>query len=273
MRDAADGSFTDVIAGLLDAGIKVAIIYGDRDYTCNWIGGERVAMAVDYDYAGAFADAGYQDIHINSSYVGGQVKQYGNFSFSRVYQAGHAVAAYQPETAYQIFRRAIFGVDIATGVFDTTTTENGTTSLNYTGSLGDIIHEAFGAAKNWDVETTETTIYSTNGSLTTFEVKNQDPGSPVVQCYTLALNSTCTPEQIRALREGTALVRDYILIDSNWTHLFPGVPGSNTSAADNTTGGKGTIGGASDAKSATARVGMVAMWSGMLVFGGVMVVL
>jgi len=39
--------------------------------------------------ASKFASAGYADINTNGSYVGGQVRQYGNFSFSRVYQAGH----------------------------------------------------------------------------------------------------------------------------------------------------------------------------------------
>jgi hypothetical protein len=36
-----------------------------------------------------FKKAGYSDIHTNTTYVGGSVRQYGNFSFSRVYDAGH----------------------------------------------------------------------------------------------------------------------------------------------------------------------------------------
>lgn len=36
-----------------------------------------------------FREAGYQDIVTNQTYVGGVVRQYGKFSFSRVFEAGH----------------------------------------------------------------------------------------------------------------------------------------------------------------------------------------
>jgi carboxypeptidase C (cathepsin A) len=52
---------------------------------------------------------------VNGFYNGCLVRQYGNFSFSRVFEAGHEVPAYQPETAYEIFRRAMFNLDIASG--------------------------------------------------------------------------------------------------------------------------------------------------------------
>lgn len=69
-------------------------MYGDRDFACNWIGGERAVLAVDYSGKEKFANAGYTPILVpDDSGVGvdifGQVKQYGNFSFSRIYQAGH----------------------------------------------------------------------------------------------------------------------------------------------------------------------------------------
>lgn len=78
----------DAISYLLDSGVKVALVYGDRDFACNWIGGEEVSLAVNYSMAENFRKAGYTPI-ISSVGVGGQVRQYGNFSFSRVYQAGH----------------------------------------------------------------------------------------------------------------------------------------------------------------------------------------
>jgi hypothetical protein len=183
------GGYLDDLAYILDNGIKVALIYGDRDWICNWVGGENVSLNVPYSQAKEFAAAGYTNISVNSSYVGGQVRQHGNFSFSRVFQAGHEVPAYQPETAYQIFHRAIFGMDIATG----------------------------------SVATSNNSNYSTTGSSTTFEVKNQDLGSPISQCYILALDTTCTDDQYYSVINGTALIHDYIVIDSNQSHLFPGV--------------------------------------------------
>ena len=36
------------IGQLLDNGVKVALVHGDRDYICNWLGGEAVSLDVPY---------------------------------------------------------------------------------------------------------------------------------------------------------------------------------------------------------------------------------
>ena len=72
-------------------------------------------MNVDYPDSEPFRAAGYQGIGVNDSYSCGEVRQYGNFSFSRIYDAGHLVPAYQPECAYRVFERVIKGLSIATG--------------------------------------------------------------------------------------------------------------------------------------------------------------
>jgi hypothetical protein len=77
------------ITYLLEKGVKVSLVYGDRDFACNWIAGERTSLAIEYSGSAAFRGAGYMPIITNSTYIGGQVRQYGNLSFSRVYQAGH----------------------------------------------------------------------------------------------------------------------------------------------------------------------------------------
>ena len=74
---------------LLDAGVKVALVYGDSDYQCNWYGGEALSLAIESDLLSAFSEAGYADIQTNESYVGGAVRQHGNLSFARVFDAGH----------------------------------------------------------------------------------------------------------------------------------------------------------------------------------------
>lgn len=91
------------------------MVYGDRDYRCNWLGGEAVALAADYKYAERFRETEYERLKTNGSYTGGEVRQYGKFSFSRIFEAGHGVSAYQPETVYRVFMRAMFGRDVATG--------------------------------------------------------------------------------------------------------------------------------------------------------------
>ena len=83
------GGMLEDIAYVLENGIKVAMVYGDRDYACNWMGGEASSLSIPYVYRDQFKQAGYAPIEVNGDYEGGRVRQYGNLSFSRVYQAGH----------------------------------------------------------------------------------------------------------------------------------------------------------------------------------------
>ncbi|KAL9111672.1 MAG: hypothetical protein Q9227_003946 [Pyrenula ochraceoflavens] len=168
---------------LLENNIKVSLVYGDRDFACNWLGGEAVSLALNYSHTDDFHAAGYQGIRTNDSYIGGQVRQYGNLSFSRVYESGHEVPAYQPETAYRIFMRALFNKDISTGTVDTASSAN----------------------------------YSTIGPSSSFHIKNEDPPDPPGLCYVLDPTSTCTDEQIDSILNGTALVHNWILADFNST--------------------------------------------------------
>jgi carboxypeptidase C (cathepsin A) len=106
------------LVNLLGNGVRVTLLYGDADYICNWMGGEAIAKAlagIADGYSPQFSEAGYAEVVVNSSYVGGAVKQYGNLSFVRIYDAGHQAPAYQPETAFTVFTRTILGTSIATG--------------------------------------------------------------------------------------------------------------------------------------------------------------
>ena len=227
-RSTVNGGYLQDLASILDSGIKLALIYGDRDYACNWLGGENVSLNVPYSQSEKFQDAGYANISTNASYIGGQVRQYGNFSFSRVFQSGHEVPAYQPETAYQIFTRAIFGTDIATGT----------------------------------ISTNDKPEYATEGSSTTFQVKNQDPGSPSFQCYILDLANTCTVDQMASVWDGSGLIHDYILIDKNQTHLFPGI-GNNDSPTATTTAATTPTGPAVPGKPGTKTGGVGTLETGL----------
>ncbi|KAI9804428.1 MAG: hypothetical protein M1825_001327 [Sarcosagium campestre] len=181
------GGFLEDLAYILDAGIKVAFMFGDRDYACNWIGGEEVSKAVKYSGTRRFNDAGYADIETNDSYVGGVVRQYGNFSFSRIFEAGHEVPAYQPQTAYEVFMRSLFSKDIATG------------KVSLSSEPG----------------------YSSKGPSSSFQIKNAVLGSPPPQCYVWAPTSTCNDEQYESLVNGSAVVKNFIVQDTNNTDPFP----------------------------------------------------
>ncbi|KAI4710780.1 hypothetical protein J4E89_004370 [Alternaria sp. Ai002NY15] len=116
--DSARGGALEAVADLLARGIKVGLIYGDADIICNWYGGQNNSLEIASrvpGYETAFKEAGYADIQVNESYVGGAVRQHGNLSFSRIYDSGHYVPTFQPETAFTVFSRIIHGDDISTG--------------------------------------------------------------------------------------------------------------------------------------------------------------
>lgn len=78
----------DAVGYLLDGGIKVTMMYGDRDYACNWVGGEKASLAIPYSRSSEFANAGYSPL-LTTDGFNGMTRQLGNFSFTRVFQAGH----------------------------------------------------------------------------------------------------------------------------------------------------------------------------------------
>lgn len=133
--------------------------------SCPWIGAEQLSLAANWTGAAAYRQSGYEEIHVNSTYVGGVAKQHGLLSFSRVFQAGHDVSWYQPETSFQIFNRAIFGRDIPTGKKN----------------LGRHRH----AAK-----------WSTKGPSSAYSWKERLPESPPVECYMYDITTTCAENQV-----------------------------------------------------------------------------
>ncbi|KAH8588366.1 Alpha/Beta hydrolase protein [Bisporella sp. PMI_857] len=163
---------------VLERGLKVAMVYGDRDYRCNWLGGEETSLQAEYSGAQRFRDSGYEWIVTNSSYVGGLVRQAGRFSFSRVFKAGHYVHAQQPETVYRIFNRAIFNADIATGTVS--------------------------ASRNPE--------YRTRGPKSSFGIKNVLLPSGKQECSTWQVGMSCSQGQIAALKDGTGRVSDYLAV-------------------------------------------------------------
>lgn len=173
-------------------------MYGDRDYPCNWVGGEAVSLSIPWSHSAEFANAGYTPLLVGGAGdvdngaevdVKGMTRQYGNFSFTRVFQAGHEVPAYQPQAAYEIFKRATFGFDIPTGLIET----NG-----------------YGNGEGDDDESGEE--FSTVGPSDIWHIKGTPPLEPVEpRCYILA-PETCVPEVWAAVMNGTAVVEDWFVV-------------------------------------------------------------
>lgn len=107
-------NFLEDLEEILNSGVRVSLIYGDADYICNWYGGEAVSKQVNYTYTEQFNAAGYAAMTVDGVQYG-ETREYGNFSFTRVYEAGHEVPYYQPIAALALFNRTINGYDTATG--------------------------------------------------------------------------------------------------------------------------------------------------------------
>ena len=99
---------------LLNSSVRVALYHGDADYICNWFGGQAVSLQVGYTHSAEFRAAGYAPFVVDGTEYG-QVRQYGNFSFMTIYEAGHEVPFYQPLASLELFRRVLGNLDIATG--------------------------------------------------------------------------------------------------------------------------------------------------------------
>jgi hypothetical protein len=82
------------------------------------------------------------------------------------------------------------------------------------------------------VSTTDNKDYSTTGPSSTWQIKNEVPDSPVPTCYVRAFASSCTPEQQKAVLNGTALVKDWVVIDTNIRGPGNDTAGNGTSSAD-----------------------------------------
>ena len=171
------------LANLLALGVRVAFLYGDRDYICNWLGGEAVSFSVAAQLSTymPFYTAGYGDIVVNESYVGGAVRQYGNLSFSRIYDAGHLIPAYQPETAFTVFTRVIMGTEISTG------------------------------------EPVDLATFASTGDANATHT-NTAPDQADPTCWLRNIQGTCDEDQTKMLRNGQGVIINGILYEdeSDW---------------------------------------------------------
>jgi Serine carboxypeptidase len=207
--DYVRGGAIEDLGYILESGVKVALIYGDRDFACPWIGGENVSLHIPWTGQANFQESGYTGIQVNESYVGGQVRQYGNLSFARVYEAGHEVPAYQPETAYEIFRRVMNNLDVATGQVTT------------------------GPALTLRT-------YSSDGISSTWGIKNEIPAPVTPECYILS-PPTCTEEELSKVVTGDAFIKDYIVVNDVNNASSTSVPNPNATSKPKTSTGSNNL--------------------------------
>ncbi|KAF2733964.1 alpha/beta-hydrolase [Polyplosphaeria fusca] len=174
--DFARGGQKGMLEGLVDAGVRVAVVHGDRDYQCNWMAGEALSLGLETGIQDEFGRAGYAEIKEEGGEAVGLVKQYGGLAFAVVWQAGHEIPYYQPRASYEIFNRVMEGRDVATG----------------------------------EVEACEG--YSSVGRADAWVEQEYREETEEPKCYVWDVLETCTKEQTEVLRSGSAVTENFILV-------------------------------------------------------------
>lgn len=94
-------SLSPKVTDLLNAGLDTLVYSGDKDYICNWRGGEKWTNEVPWDSHDEYSQAQYSDWNVNGK-AAGQLKTVKNLKFLRVYDAGHMVPMNQPVNALEM---------------------------------------------------------------------------------------------------------------------------------------------------------------------------
>ncbi|KAI6041478.1 Alpha/Beta hydrolase protein [Pisolithus marmoratus] len=101
-------SFLPELSQLVNSGLKVLIWAGDADIICNWVGVYAAVLAMDWYGNKELNNTSLTNITLNGTPIA-SVANVDNFTFARVFGAGHEVPAFQPAAALEIFTQVIRG--------------------------------------------------------------------------------------------------------------------------------------------------------------------
>lgn len=92
------------VSYLLDNGVHVLVYSGNKDFICNWRGGEAWTNGLKWQHAEEFRNASFVNwTQGNSTF--GEMKVAENLVFLKVFDAGHMVPMDQPEAALDMLNR------------------------------------------------------------------------------------------------------------------------------------------------------------------------
>lgn len=94
-------NLAEKVTDILYTGADVLVYSGDKDFICNWRGGEKWTNELGWNGQAEYAQAKYANWTVNGKSAG-SLKTYKNLKFLRVFDAGHMVPMNQPEAAAQM---------------------------------------------------------------------------------------------------------------------------------------------------------------------------
>lgn len=89
------------VSNLLNKGVQVLVYNGDKDYICNWEGSQVWVNNLEWYHTADFVQTQMTKIE------GGEIKNFENFTFFRIYDAGHMVPMDQPEVGLRMINKFI----------------------------------------------------------------------------------------------------------------------------------------------------------------------
>jgi len=92
---------------LLENNYEVTLYFGDKDYICNWRGGENLANSLKWKGTDGYKKAQTNEWKSNGK-IAGTYRKYANFNFVTVKDAGHMVPLDQPEFALNMIKNFVF---------------------------------------------------------------------------------------------------------------------------------------------------------------------
>jgi len=93
------------IAEMLDnTDLEILVYSGDKDFVCNWRGGEAWTLATKWAHQEEFNAQPYETWSVNGE-AAGEMRQFDNLHFLRVFDAGHMVPMDQPINALAMLDR------------------------------------------------------------------------------------------------------------------------------------------------------------------------
>merc|ERR1712157_339741 len=98
-------NFDQQVVKLLEGGVKVLIYAGDMDFICNWIGNKAWTMALEWSGKEAFNAASDREVVLRGDGESvGEARYADNFSFFRIYDAGHLAPMDKPKVTLEMVK-------------------------------------------------------------------------------------------------------------------------------------------------------------------------
>ena len=96
------------VSDILEEGLDVLVYSGDKDFICNWRGGEAWTHECEWSGQDDFNAGDYEDWMVDGE-AAGALKSHENLRFLRVFDAGHMVPMNQPKAALKMLTDFIKG--------------------------------------------------------------------------------------------------------------------------------------------------------------------